>query len=127
MSTNRIVTFAAVVALAALGVVPAAAAKDGDLRVRGTCAEGSTSKLKLSNEDGRIEIEFEVDQNRNGVLWRVTVRRNGTLVASTTARTRAPSGSFSVRRVVKRARPTDRITAVATRASGERCEARASF
>ena len=61
----------------------------------GACTKNSTAKLKLSREDGRIEVEFEVDQNRNGVPWKVTLRRNGSLVASTTATTHAPSGSFS--------------------------------
>jgi hypothetical protein len=57
-------------------------------------------QLKLSQEDGRIEVEFEVDQNRNGVPWKVTLRRNGSVVAATTAITRAPSGSF-IRRVMQ--------------------------
>ena len=90
----------AVAATTAAVAVPGALAKDGDVRVKGTCTTAATSKLKLSAEDGGIEVEFEVDQNRNGVPWRVTLRRNGSLVASTTATTRAPSGSFSVRRVV---------------------------
>ena len=66
--------------------------------------KSSTAKLKLSREDRGIEVEFEVDQNRNGVPWKVTLRRNGSLVASTTHDTRAPSGSFSVRRVISGAR-----------------------
>jgi hypothetical protein len=130
MSTSRITTVPVAVALAAaaaaLTVAPAASAKDG-LRVRGACTQSSTAKLKLSREDGRIEVEFEVDQNRNGVPWKVTLRRNGSLVASTTARTRAPSGSFSLRRLIADGQGTDRVTAVARRASGERCTARASF
>jgi len=124
MSNIRIAATAAVVtALAAAVAVPVAAAKDGNgVRVRGACTAGSESKLKLSREDGRVEVEFEVDQNRNGVPWKVTLRRNGRLVASTTATTRAPSGSFTVRRVVA----GGRIAAVATRSS-ERCSASASF
>ena len=58
----------------ALVAVPAGIAKNGDIRVRGTCTKASTSKLKLSEEDGRIEVEFEVDQNRNGVRWNVVIR-----------------------------------------------------
>ena len=109
-----------------LSVASVASAKGGDaVRVRGTCTQSSTAKLKLSREDGGIEVEFEVDQNRNGVPWKVTLRRNGSLVASMRAITRGPSGSFEVRRVISGARGT--VTAVATRSSGERCSARASI
>jgi hypothetical protein len=48
--------------LAVLALAPTAPAKLGDVRVQGTCSGSSTSKLKLSEEDGRIEVEFEVDQ-----------------------------------------------------------------
>jgi hypothetical protein len=120
-------TIAALAALAALSLAPAALAKDGDVRVRGACTGASTSKLKLSEEDGRIEVEFEVDQNRNGVRWQVRLFRNGARVASTTRLTRPPSGSFELRRVVANGPGADRIRAVATRASGETCVARASF
>ncbi|HEY1368105.1 MAG TPA: hypothetical protein VGF23_13350 [Gaiellaceae bacterium] len=124
MSSIRTAAVAAALAAGATAVaVPVASAKDGDgIRVRGACTAASESKLKLSREDGRVEVEFEVDQNRNGVPWKVTLRRNGRLVASTTATTRAPSGSFTVRRVVA----GGRIAAVATRTS-ERCSAQASF
>ena len=69
---------AAVLGLAiALAAAPAGIAKNGDVRVRGTCTDASTSKLKLSEDDGRIEVEFEVDQNRNGVRWNVVIPQNG--------------------------------------------------
>ena len=91
----------AIAAVLAIAAVPTASAKGGHgVRVSGVCTQGSSAKLKLSREDGRIEVEFEVDQNRNGVPWKVALRRNGTLVASTTARTHGPSGSFSVRRLI---------------------------
>lgn len=109
----------------ALLAVPAASAKGGhpSMSVRGTCTQHSTSKLKLTREDRGIEVEFEVDQNRNGVPWKVTLRRNGTRVASLTARTRAPSGSFEIRRLIADRPGADRISARATRASGEACTA----
>ncbi|HEY5873474.1 MAG TPA: hypothetical protein VIT46_09575, partial [Gaiellaceae bacterium] len=88
------------IAAAALVVVPTTWAKDGDVLVRGTCTSSTTSKLKLSEEDGRIEVEFEVDQNRNGVRWSVVLRRPTTVLVRTTRVTRAPSGSFELRRVV---------------------------
>ena len=81
----------------ALTAAPFAVAKDGDKLVRGTCTGPSTSKLKLSNEDGRIEVEFEVDQNRNGVRWDVAIFRNGNRIAKMTRVTRGPSGSFEAR------------------------------
>ena len=115
---------ALVLGITSLAVAPLASAKDGVVRVRGACSQGSTAKLKLSREDRGIEVEFEVDQNRNGVPWRVTLRRNGRLVASATARTRGPSGSFEFRRVVS---GSGTVVAVATRASGERCTARAAI
>ncbi len=127
MYNVRLITLAATLAIscAALAVAPLASAKDGDgVRVRGICTQSSTAKLKVSREDGGIEAEFEVDQNRNGVPWKVTLRRNGSLVASTTATTHAPSGSFSLRRVLSGAHGT--IVAAATR-SGERCTARAGI
>ena len=97
------------------------------MRVQGTCSKSSTAKLKLSNEDGRIELEFEVDQNRNGIPWKVALRQNGALVASLTRTTRSPSGSFSVRRVVSNTAGADRVLAVGTSPSGERCTAQAAL
>ena len=70
-----------------------ALAKDGDVLARGSCTGASSAKLKLSPENGRIEVEFEVDQNRNGVRWNVVLTRNGVRVASLSRVTRGPSGS----------------------------------
>ena len=111
---------------AALLLAPAAGAKDGDIRVAGVCSTAATSKLKLSEEDGGIEVEFEVDQNRNGVRWTVTLFRNGTQVARRVRVTRGPSGSFEARFVSANRPGVDRFVAKAARA-GERCSARASF
>ena len=122
--TVRIVVMA--LAGAALALAPAALAKDGDVRVAGTCSAASTSKLKLSGEDGRIEVEFEVDQNRNGFRWRVVLLRNGQQVAQRARVTRGPSGSFEARFVTSAGVGADRFVARATR-SGEVCSARASF
>jgi hypothetical protein len=116
--------------VAAAGLLATAtpiAAKDGDVLVRGTCTNASTSKLKLSAEDGRIEVEFEVDQNRSGVRWSVTLRRPTTVLLRTTRVTRAPSGSFEVRRIVADLAGFDRISARATSPSGEVCRVTATF
>jgi len=92
-------------------------------RVTGTCTGRSTSKLKAKPDHGRLETEFEVDQNRNGVTWKVRIRRNGKLAVKTNARTKAPSGSFSVERRLTNGSGSDRITARATSPSGEVCKA----
>ena len=128
MFNFRVTTLAATLAIsaAALAAAPLASAKGGDpLRAQGACTRSSTANLKLSHEDGGVEVEFQVDQNRNGVPWKVTLRRNGSLVVSATAITRAPSGSFSLHRVISGAQGT--VIAVATRPSGERCTAKAGI
>ena len=77
-----------------------AAAKDGDVIRTGSCSASTDWKLKLSPENGRIEVEFEVDQNRNGQTWNVKLKKNGTSFWSGQRTTQAPSGSFETRRVV---------------------------
>ena len=72
-------------------------AKDGDVIRRGECSAPSDWKLKLSEDNGRIEVEYEVDQNRVGDTWRVRIRHDRDLVFAGRRTTRAPSGSFGVR------------------------------
>jgi hypothetical protein len=107
---------------ATLLLVPTALAKDGDVRVAGSCSAASTAKLKLSREDSGVEVEFEVDQNRNGVRWHVVLLRNGSRVGSRTTVTRGPSGSFETRFVSSAG---GRFVARANR-PGEVCTVRAS-
>ena len=123
MSTWTVRVMVMAVVVAALALSPTALAKDG-VRVSGKCSKASTSKLKLGREDAGTEVEFEVDQNRNGVRWRVVLLRNGTRVASRAAVTRAPSGSFDARFVSAGA---GRFVARATSPSGEICRAAASI
>ncbi len=78
------------------GAIPALA-KDGDVIRTGACSGRSDWKLKLSEENGRIEVEYEVDQNVVGDAWRVRIRHDGDLVFSGRRTTTAPSGSFEVR------------------------------
>jgi hypothetical protein len=111
-----------VVAAAAL-VAPTATARGGDGIVRtGSCTGASTWELKAKFDDGRIEVEFEVDQNRNGRRWDVRLHRDGRLVFHRVRTTRPPSGSFEVRRLLANTRGTDRIVGRArARATGEIC------
>jgi hypothetical protein len=101
-------------------------AKDGDVIRVGACSGRSDWKLKLSDEDGRIEVEYEVDQNRVGDTWRVRIRHDGDLVFAGQRITRGPSGSFEVR-ILQRDRAGDDVftaRAVNTR-TGEVCGGRA--
>lgn len=99
-----------------------------DVRVAGTCTRSSTAKLKLSPENGRVEVEFEVDENRRGSTWGVTLTRSGDRVLARSATTRAPSGSFEVRALIAPGTPRTTVTAVARRAAtGEVCRAVATL
>ena len=124
-----LVALLAVAALGATGATPVAA-KSARVVASGHCTAATVWKLKLSPEGGRIEVEFQVDQNRNNRLWRVTISDNGHTVFRTSRFTRAPSGSFTVRRLITNRTGTDRIIARATNvATGEVCRAtaRATF
>jgi hypothetical protein len=127
---RRATMLAALVLGAALTLALAASpasAKRGDVRVAGTCTKASSSKLELSDEGGRIEVEFEVDQNRNGVRWTVGLDQNGARLARLARTTRAPSGSFEARVVAPNTPRADRFVARATSPAGEVCTARATF
>ena len=117
-----------VLALTSLALMASPAfvsAKDGDGRVlkSGDCSGNSNWKLKAKPDDGRLEVEFEVDQNRNGVRWNVVLKRNGNTALETTRTTRAPSGSFTVEKRMRNGAGTDRISAVAKRGDRETCRA----
>jgi hypothetical protein len=110
-------------AIASLGVTSApVAAKTGDVISSGHCSAGSTWKLKLSPDDSRIEVEFQVDQNRNNRQWRVSLSQNGTFVSRVKRLTRAPSGSFTIRWLRPNHAGADRFVAKATNVlTGEVC------
>jgi hypothetical protein len=119
----------AALAAAALTAVSSAQAKGGpEVLKRGTCSGSTTWKLKLKNDNGRIEAEFEVDQNVVGKRWSVVLTRNGAVVFRGTRTTRAPSGSFEARKLFGNAAGADRVVATA-RALGSRevCRGTASI
>ena len=118
MTTHRIAAIAAAAALAAVPATPALARGGGSKAAQrsGSCSNGSTWKLKVKPDSGRLEVEFEVDQNRNGKRWDVTLRRNGSVAARGAATTHAPSGSFSFNRRITGA-SGNKVSATATRGS----------
>jgi hypothetical protein len=98
---NRMTRIVPVVLLAALTPVASPAfAKDGEVIRRGSCSASADWKLKASPEDGRIEVEGEVDSNENGQTWKWRLVHNGSVSARGTATTTGPSGSFDVERTV---------------------------
>ena len=134
MKITRTIALGLVIGIALPGAALAKGGSDDDngggggnsreTRVAGSCTGGSSAKLKAKPDDGRLETEFEVDQNRNGVTWRVVIRRNGATAVTTQATTRAPSGSFSVERRITDGSGSDRLTARATSPTGEVCTAK---
>ena len=110
----------------AAAVAPAIAPASGgnDVRSTGKCSGNSTTKIKAKQRDGRLEVEFEVDQNKNGVVWSVKLKDNGNVAFKGSARTKAPSGSFSVEKAIDDQAGSDTVKGVARNSdTGERCVA----
>lgn len=125
--TSRTAATALTLGLAFAGTVPALA-NDADVIRRGPCSGSADWKLKASPENGRIEVEGEVDSNVNGQTWRWRILHNGAISARGTATTTAPSGSFEVRRLVVNAAGTDSIDWRARHvASGQTCRGHLQF
>ncbi len=118
----------ALVTVATLLPAASAEANDGDIIKRGSCSGAANWKLKASPENGRIEVEGEVDTNRNGRKWRWRLTHNGSLSDKGAKFTRAPSGSFEVRRVMVNVKGDDRIVFRARNVrSGEVCRGALTF
>ena len=101
---------------AALATAAPASAKAGDVIKSGKCSAAAVSwKLKAKPDNGKIEVEFEVDSNVNGQVWAWTLKDNGAKVAGGNATTVAPSGSFTARRLIANRAGADKIVGTATR------------
>lgn len=123
-------TATVVLAFGALSTLPAAAAaKDGgEVERRGNCSMSTDWKLKAKADDGRIEVEAEVDSNRSGQTWTWRILHNGGVSAHGTATTKPPSGSFEVRRLLVNAAGPDQIGWRSTNtATGETCSGGLTF
>jgi hypothetical protein len=117
MRTIMLIGFIA--AATALTIVPASLARENPGVLKsGKCSASTTWKLKSKFDDGRLETEFEVDQNVVGRAWRVTLVQDGRTVFSGIRRTVAPSGSFELRRFLRNTAGSDRIVARARALSG---------
>ncbi len=124
----RLATLALLATTLSLPALPAVAKGGDDVIRRGGCSGATTWKVKASPEDGRIEVEAEVDSNRVGQSWRWRLRHNGSLTAKGTRTTKGPSGSFEVRRVVVNLRGADRLAFRARNPrTGEVCRGAVTF
>jgi len=122
MHRIRALIATALVASAILAVPSPAMAKAGDVVRAGNCSGAADWKLKVSPDNGRWEVEFQVDTNRVGRTWRVRIYHNGVLRLNTLRTTTAPSGAFTVRRLVPNMAGTDTIVVRARNVtSGQLC------
>ena len=119
---------ALVTAVVLVSAMPVAAGGDREVIRTGSCSRSSDWKLKLKLDDGRIETEFEVDQNRVGQRWGVALRRDGARFFRGIRTTRAPSGSFEVERRPRNTAGPSRIVGRAVNLrSGEVCRGAATI
>jgi hypothetical protein len=110
---------------------PAAFAKGGgggEVIKEGSCSVSSDWKLKAKPDDGRLEVEFEVDQNIVGDVWKVKLSDNGTMFFKGKRETLPPSGSFEVQVRTDDLAGKDKIVAKAMNLStGETCKGSVSL
>jgi hypothetical protein len=118
---TRFVAAALLTTAMALPAMPAMAG-DRDVIREGNCSGRTDWKLKASPENGRIEVEGEIDSGRAGQTWKWRLVHDGSLSAKGEAVTRGRSGSFEKRRVVVDFRGTDKLVFKARNPqTGESC------
>ena len=86
----------------------------GGVSSSGACTNGGHFELKAKHDDGKIEMEYQVDSNRVGQVWAVRITDNGKVVVSRHATTAPPSDSFTIRKVIADQPGLDKIHAHAT-------------
>jgi hypothetical protein len=80
--------------------MPAQASHGGhdDVRAHGRCGGAVHWRLRARHDDGRFEVEGEIDGNHAGQTWHWSFQHNGSPSAKGTRRTAGASGSFEVER-----------------------------
>ena len=109
-------------------VAPATASHggDNDVRTAGRCSGSAHWKLKAKQDDGRLEVQGEIDSNVAGQVWRWSFKHNGSLSAKGSKTTAGRSGSFEVVRRMADLAGTDRFVFRATHGS-QVCRGTLSF
>lgn len=127
---KRTLTTAAISLALLLPVAPAAQASgsDGEIIRTGSCSGTADWKLKAKRDDGALEVEWEVDSNRAGQVWRVRIYDNGSRVVATRRTTQPPSGSFEVERHIANLPGSDHLVARSRNlATGQLCRGTLTF
>lgn len=130
VTRTTIATFAAAAALTVpVGLAAPASASHGGgdaVRTGGACSGSAHWKLKAKPDDGRIEVEGEIDSNRSGQVWQWKFKHNGSLSAQGTKTTGGASDSFTVTRRMANLAGTDHFVFRAEHA-GQVCRGTISY
>jgi len=102
--------------LAAMAPATASHGDRGGVRTHGGCTGSPVWKLKAKPDNGRIELEAEVDSNRVGQVWQWSIKHNGNAAASGSKTTHGASGSFTVARRLSNKAGVDHFVFRATHA-----------
>ena len=103
----------------------AAPARSAGVHRSGTCSLGSTWRLSVKPDNGRLEVQAEIHSIPDWV-WHWKLSDNGVQVATGSGTTGASSGSFFVTRKIKNRAGKDHVTLRATYLS-EVCKGAATF
>jgi hypothetical protein len=119
--TAVVIAVAGVVGSALL--VPAAnASAPRGVKSSGACSATSSWKLAAKPDNGKIDVEFEVDGHRSGQVWTLTIKDNGVRVFHGTRTTAGASGSITVSRRIANRAGADHLVGIAHYpATGESC------
>jgi hypothetical protein len=118
----------AAIAAAAGCAVPAAWAEDDrdDVRVRGACTGRSEARLRLRTDDGRIRVEFELENRGPSTRWKIVVLHERRIAWRGGART-GPRRSLRLRRTVADWFGSETVAVRAVSRRGEACRASATI
>jgi hypothetical protein len=94
----------------------------------GHCTGSADWEIEVYHEDGRVEVEFEVDHSRSGATWTWTMRNDGSTFARGRATIKPHRDAFSVTRLTVNGRGHDHIVVRAVNVTtGQVCRATATI